>query len=104
MVEPYGIRTRKGYTEWASGLPVPAPPLGTVWTVMSYYPPTVAPSILSTLAFPFDTMRRLLITNRAASTPPAGKLFAARGGAIYDVTAGGAGPWVSQAGVGGTTP
>ena len=35
---------------------------------------------------------------RAAPVPPAGKIFAARGGKLYNVTAGGAGPWTAEAG------
>jgi hypothetical protein len=98
IVEPYGLKTRKGYTEWATNFPSAAP----VWTVMNYYPATAVPVTLA-LPFPRSNFTRLIIEPRADPLPPAGKLFAAQGGQIYDVTAGGGGPWIAQAGVVGPT-
>ena len=98
LVEPYGLRTRKGYTEWATGLPAAVP----VSTMMSYYPATAAPALLSSpMKREFSMQHRLLVEPRSGSTtPPAGKLFAATGGGhIYNVTAGGPGPWTAEAGV-----
>jgi len=40
---------------------------------------------------------------RTAPIPPPGKLFAAQGTDIFDVTAGGTGPWIAEVGVTGTT-
>src|SRR5262245_58448368 len=81
LVDSYGLRTRKGYIEWAINLPSNS----NVSTVMNYYPATIAP-VAAALG--------------ATLVPPVGKLFAAtNGGRLYDVTAGGVGPWASQAGV-----
>lgn len=77
VVESYGVRTRRGYSDWAiqfAGAPVP------VWTVMSYHPPS----------------------DELPSAPtPAGRLFASKDGMLYDVTEGGLGPWLPEAGVTG---
>jgi len=97
ICEPYGLRTRKGYTEWAAGLPGAFP----VHTVMSYYPATASPALaLSARMRRLPMPRRLFVEPRSVADPPAGKLFAAtNGGHIYDVTAGGGGPWTAEAGV-----
>lgn len=99
IVEPYGIRTRKGYTEWATNLPGAM----AVSTMMNYYPATAAPAALTKMPFPRSNLKRLMVEPRADPVPPAGKLFAATNGRLYDVTAGGVGPWVPQAGVSGAT-
>src|SRR5262245_37990728 len=98
ICEPYGLRTRKGYTEWATNLPGNLP----VSTVMSYYPATASPA-LALSAPEFSNLRKMMVEPRAAAVPPAGKLFAATNGRIYDVTAGGAGVWLPEAGVAGAS-
>jgi hypothetical protein len=95
-VEDFGIKTRKGYTEWALGIPG----VGPVWTVMSYYPAPTVPVAKTFARRELSLVARMLRAPVAEAIAPAGKLFAARGGFIYDVTAGGAGPWVAEAGVG----
>ena len=89
--EDYGLTVRNGYQEFAIGLPGAL----TVGTLMSYYPAYAGPSTsglqqASVLSFPpVPALRALNITL-------GGQLFAATGGQIYDITAGGAGPWVAQ--------
>lgn len=96
IVDPYGVRTRKGYTEWARNLPGPT---AAVPTVMSYYPATANPVVLSVLPMLVPNFTRMLVEPRGPTTPPAGKLFAAANNRIYDVTPGGLGAWVAQVGV-----
>jgi hypothetical protein len=97
MCEPYGLRTRKGYTEWANNLPAAVP----VRTMLHYYPATAnPPSALSKIMRAKPISLRLFAEARVAAFPPAGKLFAATFGHLYDVTAGGPGPWTAEAGVG----
>jgi hypothetical protein len=95
LCEPYGLRTRKGYTEWATGMA----PVTAVKTMMSYYPATAAPAALASFA-PASLLQRMMVEGAAPRMPPAGKLFAATYGQIFDVTAGGTGPWTPEAGVG----
>ena len=96
-VEDFGIKTRKGYTEWAKNIPGTGP----VWTVMSYYPASAAPLGKTFLPRGQSIVERMLRVPVAQALPPAGKLFAARSGALYDVTAGGTGPWTAEAGISG---
>ena len=97
IVESYGIKTRKGYSEWAKFIPG----AGTIWTMMSYYPSIADPAPTTRHAHPgLSMVSRMLRSPRAEPLPPAGKMFAAKGGFLYDITAGGAGPWVAEAGVG----
>jgi hypothetical protein len=100
IVEPYGLRTRKGYSEWATNVGPGVP----ISTMMSYYPATASPAPLAVPAsFGLrSNLQRLIVEPRVVDPPPpAGKLFAATGGSIFDVTLGGVGPWAPQAGVGG---
>lgn len=71
--EAFGMRSRKGYLEWANS--IPGGTLIPVSTIMSYWPATAV----------------------------ANKIFAAKGNVIYNVTAGGTGPWVAELGVAGTS-
>ena len=104
LCESYGLRTRRGYTEWALNLPPLVPTTVTpVATVMSYYPASAAPASVARAVLVRPIFTRLLAEERATPTPPAGKLFAARGGAIFDVTAGGPGPWTAEVGVSGAS-
>jgi len=98
IVEPYGLKTRKGYTEWATNLPGG----NAVSTVMSYYPSTATPALQVKLPFLRSDYARFFVEPALADPPPpAGKLFAATAGSIFDVTPGGVGPWAPQVGVGG---
>lgn len=105
LCEPYGLRTRKGYSEWAKNLPPLDPPTVTpVATVMMHYP-ALTPTLVA-LAKPMSArpiFTRLLTEPRAPATPPVGTLFAARDGKLFNVTAGGVGPWVAEAGVAGAS-
>jgi len=95
LVETQGLRTRKGYTEWARDLPAVTP----VHTIMNYYPGTYQTSSQTTGA-PIGGG----IEGPSPLGPGPGEIFAAQGTAIYDVTAGGTGPWTAEAGVTGPTP
>src|SRR5215510_4790552 len=107
--ESYGMRTRKGYSEWATNLPG----TGSVCTMLSYYPPTAAPLALAasfqrpTLALNqiFTTPRSQLVPEQPVRTAvaPAGKLFAGKANQLFNVTAGGFGPWTAETGVTGTS-
>jgi hypothetical protein len=101
IVENYGLRTRRGYAEYATGLPGALP----VWTVMSYYPALApAPLARQELRVIPNNVARMMLSHWSKAVPPVGKLFAAtNSGRIYDVTAGGAGPWTPEAGVLGLT-
>lgn len=94
--ETYGLRTRKGYTEWATNIPGGSV---SVSTIMSYYPPTVDPVVTALAEYDPDIM----FISPLDASGPAGTLFAAKGGFIYDVTTGGTGPWVAEVGVTGTS-
>ena len=95
--ESFGLRSRKGYTEWATGIPAPQNP---VKTLMSYYPPTLVPIPNPGLA-PY--IGNVDFISPRISDNPQGVLFAAKNGFIYDVTLGGLGPFAPQAGVLGVT-
>jgi hypothetical protein len=97
LVEPYGLRTRAGYTEWARGLPAATP----IRTLMNYYPAIAVAATKTIFQYAIAALNFTLRRPVAQALPAAGKLFAAQGGFIYDVTAGGVGPWVAQPGVGG---
>jgi len=101
LCEPYGLRTRKGYTEWVRNLSPGIP----VRTMMSYYPADTTPAamLLPAVMRPMPVSLRLFAEPRVAATPPAGMLFAATSGRIYDVTAGGFGPWTPMSGVSSTS-
>jgi hypothetical protein len=96
LCEPYGLRTRKGYTEWATNIAPGSP----VRTMMSYYPAIASPTSLATRIARRSVNQRLLVEGAAPRIAPAGKLFAATAGQIFDVTLGGPGPWAAMPGVG----
>jgi len=98
LVETYGLRCRKGWQKWATGLPGTTP----VKTIMHYFPATAVPAP-STAKMPLQFSDYMVVTPRATHAPSPGKLFAAKGGFVYDVTAGGPGPWVAQSGISGLT-
>lgn len=96
VCDPYGLRTRKGYTEWARNIAITPSPVG---TVMAYYPATAAPTALRKKIASRSTIHRMLVEPRSPSTPPNATLFAAAAGTIHNVTAGGLGPFPAMAGV-----
>jgi hypothetical protein len=101
FVETFGLRSRKGYTEWANTIPGGATPVA---TLLSYYPATTdAPIPPTTLVPPMVSFGDWPFFAVPNSSPPAGKLFAAKNGHLYDITAGGVGPWTAQASVTGLT-
>jgi len=87
LVETFGLRTRRGWREWATNIPGGTVPVG---TVMHYYPAGAVPAPSTT--YPVPTLPTVV-----------GQLFAAKDSAVYDVTAGGGGPWVAEAGIAGVT-
>lgn len=98
----YGLAVRNGYQEWASNLPNNLP----VSTLMSYYPAvaeqlSIEPSLYVTRQGQFSAQ----LPARAAvgNIPLSGQLFACTNLSIYDITAGGEGPWTPQGGVGPVT-
>ena len=95
LVETYGLRTRKGYRDWATNIPGGTIP---VHTVMHYYPASAVPvpSLLQHMPQPLADF--MVVSPKANFGAPDGKLFAAKGNKIYDVTVGGAGPWVALTG------
>src|SRR5262245_13134596 len=105
LSEAYGLRTRKGYTEWATNLP-PLSPSGVVpvSTMMHYYPATAVVTPLTRAIKARSTPLHLMqAEGRSAPVPPVGKLFAARGGSLYNVTATGVGPWTAETGISGAS-
>lgn len=96
--ESYGLRTRKGYTEWANTIPGS----GGVNSVLNYIPATATPTL-----YGIDNERTIPLINRMMISLPSalmgtlGKLFAVRAGFFYEVGAGGVGPWTAEVGVGG---
>ena len=94
----YGLSTRKGYQEWATDLPG----LSNVGTIMSFYPSVAAPSgvnngFASSMA---QNSMQLPFAQKLANVAVGGKIFACTSKQIYDITAGGTGPWTPQAGLG----
>lgn len=83
--ETYGLRTRRGYTEYATGLPE----VGPVPTIMAYYPASSTPDPVATGSPPASSLATLMFftrnTNPLVAQPP-GKLFAVQGGKVFDVT------------------
>jgi hypothetical protein len=69
--EPYGLRVRKGFVEWATDITGDDP----ITSILPYFP----------------------------ATSDNKKVFAAKGGSLYDVTLGGVGPWTAEEDVTGTS-
>jgi hypothetical protein len=95
LSEDYGLAIRGGYQEFAANLP------GSVGvpTLMSFYPGTAGPSEAGTLAATSIASQYTLPRPRAVNVTLAGQLFACTNGGIFDITAGGAGPWSPMPGV-----
>ena len=103
IVESVGLRTRKGYTEWATNFPTATP----VATILNYYPASfdAASQPSGTNQFVYSDMAKIpVVSPRSNLGPGPGKIFAAQDFSIYNVTAGGVGPWVAEAGVTGLGP
>jgi hypothetical protein len=101
IVESVGIRTRKGYTEWCTALPGTAAPA--VRSILSYYPATYSNSPQARSDFYTDISKVGVTAPLSNSGTGPGQVFAAQESFIYDVTAGGTGPFVPEAGVAGLT-
>jgi hypothetical protein len=99
IAEAYGMRSRKGYTEWANNIPGS----GEIGTMLSYYPATAVP-VPAALPAQMDVARTMIVSRASKAGPPPGTLFAARDNSLYDVTAGGPGPWTAEAVVNGGSP
>jgi len=109
FVETYGLRTRKGFSEWAAGLSnVP------VSSLMSYYPAAALGSLVTYIGGSAvqTTFDRMFVAASSPIKPGVGaystaatarKLFAATGGSVYDVTNGGGAPWTPQIGIAGAS-
>jgi hypothetical protein len=69
--------------------------------MMSYFPAIAEPAIFNTAEAPFNPQPHFTIFTTTG--PPAGRLFAAKGGNLYDVTLGGVGPWTAEVGITGTS-
>ena len=99
----YGIEVRHGFQEWATKLPGENP----VGTLMSYYSSLisgVSSSGLGMYASPLaQEARQLPFAVNTDAITVRGQLFACTSKQIYDVSAGGSGPWVAQTGVGTVT-
>ena len=100
LVESYGLRTRRGYTEWATGLPSTNP----VHSVLNYFPGTTV--VAATVAAqPFqDMVGMTMVQPRSAAGPGPGIIFVGQDSSLYNVTAGGPGPWTAEAVVTGAGP
>src|SRR5262245_15629203 len=87
IVEQYGLRTRKGFTEYASNLGVDVVP---VHSIMVYYPPSAGSTALA--APSMGHIDKMILSPGLRSFGFTGKVFAAKADEIYDITTGGAGP------------
>ena len=96
IVETYGLRARKGYTEYARDLPDEDP----ISTLLVYYPPggVISPSpgpgagsaVLSLV------LAQLYVPAIPGVITAPLQLFAAQGGNLYDVSGGGTGPFTAE--------
>jgi len=102
LVETFGLRTRKGYTEYATGLPEEDVPVS---TLMVYYPPdgSIEPSGAAGAGSPLlnIVLAQIYVPAIPGNIAPPMHLFAAQDGDIFDVTGGGTGPFSPEAGVSG---
>lgn len=93
----YGLRSRKGFTEYANTIPGGSVPAA---SIMWYYAAGDVPTNPGTVA-PYEDRTTILLTSPSDTAPADGKLFTSKSGLIYNVTVGGTGPWVAEAGVSG---
>jgi len=100
VVESYGLRTRKGYTEWAVGFPTSAP----IHSVLSYFPATTVVAASASSQLYEDMVGLMMVQPRSNAGPGPGIIFAAQGTSVYNVTAGGVGPWTAELGITGVGP
>ena len=96
--DSYGISTRNGFQEFAINLPGNM----AVPTLMTHYPATAAPTYEGLNTVPLYGLIKQYAP-RATTPVLGGELFACTNGTIFNVTAGGVGPWVAQANVSGRT-
>lgn len=103
VVEPYGLRTRKGYTEWARNLDGD----GGVLTLMVYYPKdgSIAASPTPSAGAPLLNLAYAQLFMPAVTPVVSApiQLFAAKDSEIFDVSGGGVGPWTPEAVITGTS-
>lgn len=99
LSDAYGITMRYGYQEYARDLPGSL----AVPTLMSYYPGSAGQSFAPSSSNTSVTQQTIIPRARAADVTLNGQLFACTNGRIFDITAGGAGPWTAQPGVTATS-
>ncbi len=97
LVRPTGLVVRNGFTEIASGLP------GAIGTLLSYFPAIDAGSLEAGSGLYGVDVLGGSVRRVQPFAVTAGKLFAAADNSLFDVTAGGSGPWTAEAGVTGVT-
>jgi len=91
LPEQYGLQTRKGYVQWATDLTGG----GAVYSLMVYYPADATPiSLLSSRRL--HAVPGMFASPRTSPESFGGKVFAAQGTDVFDVTAGGDGPWTAD--------
>lgn len=95
LVEPYGLVVREGTAEFAINIPAEGLE-GSIKSLLSYYPATS--TFLQVAAVPTRADEDSVISR--AGPVSSGKVFAATGGLLWDISAGGSGPWSSEGGVG----
>lgn len=88
--EDFGLVLRDGYQEFAINLPGGS----NVSTLMSYYPAGASPSRASGRGSR-GAMHQYAVRKPRADVTVSGELFACTNGGIFNVTAGGIGPWTS---------
>lgn len=101
LVEPYGLVVREGTAEFAINIPNNSTP-GVIESLLSYYPPVGAVTFqdVAVQASPFSHPETGAVPILRLGAVAFGKVFAATGGLLYNISAGGSGPWTAEAGVG----
>lgn len=97
LPESYGLRTRKGYTEYATNIGVGSLPVS---SILSYYPAIAAPTLFGAVQ-QIGVFQQMFSSYASRAGTPPGKLFAAKENKLWDVTSGGVGPWIAETGVSG---
>jgi hypothetical protein len=93
LTDHFGLSLRSGYQWWAWDLPNNQ----SISTLMSYYPPTAGRSTVVKQRQDISDLPRAV---PKADVTVSGQLFACTNLNIFDVTAGGGGPWTPQTGLG----
>ena len=95
--DSFGLRTRKGYTLWNTGLPAATP----VNSIFAYWPSTVNnPTLTQLVNQGLAPISQLYQEARSFIGQFGGDIFSAQGGLIYNVTPSGSTAVVAEAGVG----